>query len=255
MYFVIQDWMITALHLKGCELLVYAVVFGYSQKGAGCYFGSAAALAESLGVSRQTIVSTFKSLTERGLLIKTDDYHAGVHTCAYSANLDLLKNFTGCQEILQDSQKILHNNKIDSKKDNNITPSIINNTSPFTLPFEGKEFADTWELLTQQPKWRKKSRAALEMSLKKLAGYTEREAVRMMQDTIANDWQGLFPLKAGDKPTQSQYDLLCRKVGNVHASVFRQGKEMGWTRDDVAQRCGESYAKEWDEFQDIIQAL
>ena len=54
---------------------------------------------------------------------------------------------------------------------------------------------------------------------------------------------------------QSQYDLLCRKVGNVHASVFRQGKEMGWTRDDVAQRCGESYAKEWDEFQDIIQAL
>ena len=255
MYFVIQDWMITALHLKGCELLVYAVVFGYSQKGAGCYFGSAAALAESLGVSRQTIVSTFKSLTERGLLIKTDDYHAGVHTCAYSANLGLLKNFTGCQEILQDSQKILHNNKIDSKKDNNITPSIINNTSPFTLPFEGKEFADTWELLTQQPKWRKKSRAALEMSLKKLAGYTEREAVQMMQNTIANDWQGLFPLKAGDKAVQSQYDLLCRKVGNVHASVFRQGKEMGWTRDDVAQRCGESYAKEWDEFQDIIQAL
>lgn len=255
MYFVIQDWMITALHLKGCELLVYAVVFGYSQKGAGCYFGSAAALAESLGVSRQTIVSTFKSLTERGLLIKTDDYHAGVHTCAYAVNLDLSNNFTGCQEILLGSQKTLHNNKIDNKKDNNITPSIINNTPPFALPFEGKEFADTWELLTQQPKWRKKSRAALEMSLKKLAGYTEREAVQMMQDTIANDWQGLFPLKAGDKAVQSQYDLLCRKVGNVHASVFRQGKEMGWTRDDVAQRCGESYAKEWDEFQDIIQAL
>ena len=95
MYFVIQDWMITALHLKGCELLVYAVVYGFSQKGAGCYFGSAAALAETLGVSRQTIVSTFKSLTERGLLIKTDDYHAGVHTCAYAVNLDLLNNFTG----------------------------------------------------------------------------------------------------------------------------------------------------------------
>jgi len=199
--------MITALHLKGCELLVYAVVYGFSQKGAGCYFGGAAALAVSLGVSRQTIISAFKSLTERGLLIKTDDYHAGVHTCAYSANLDLLKNFTGCQEILQDSQKILHNNKIDSKidnKDNNITPSIINNTSPFVLPFEGKEFADTWELLTQQPKWRKKSRAALEMSLKKLATYPERIAVRMMQNTIANDWQGLFPLKAEDEKREAR---------------------------------------------------
>ena len=206
--------MITALHLKGCELLVYAVVYGFSQKGAGCYFGSAAALAETLGVSRQTIISTFKSLTERGLLIKTDDYHAGVHTCAYAVNLDLSNNFTGCQEILQDSQKILqdsqkilHNNKIDSKinnKDNNITPSIINNTSPFVLPFEGKEFADTWELLTQQPKWRKKSRAALEMSLKKLATYPERIAVRMMQNTIANDWQGLFPLKAEDEKREAR---------------------------------------------------
>lgn len=243
--------MITALHLKGCELLVYAVVFGYSQKGAGCYFGSAAALAETLGVSRQTIVSTFKSLTERGLLIKTDDYHAGVHTCAYAVNLDLSNNFTGCQETLQGckeilqggSQKTLHNNKSIDNKIDNIIP-----------PYNTPQFIEVWKTLCRQPKWKGKSLDALQAQMDFLAAYPERDAIKMMQNSIRNGWQGIFPLK-GDSATQSQYDLLCRKVGNVHASVFRQGQGMGWTREDYLQKCGENYAKEWDEYQDIIQAL
>jgi 2-iminoacetate synthase ThiH len=77
-------------------------------------------------------------------------------------------------------------------------------------------------LLTQQPKWRKKSRAALEMSLKKLAGYTEREAVRMMQNTIANDWQGLFPLKAGEDNAPRE-TAQSRAHDKVAALVREQG--------------------------------
>lgn len=60
------------------------------------------------------------------------------------------------------------------------------------MPYKSKVFADTWAILVQQPKWRKKSRAALEMSLKKLAQHSETDAIQMMQNTIANDWQGLF---------------------------------------------------------------
>jgi len=219
MYFVIQDWMITALHLKGCELLVYAVVFGYSQKGAGCYFGSAAALAETLGVSRQTIVSTFKSLTERGLLIKTDDYHAGVHTCAYAVNLDLSNNFTGCQETLQGckeilqggSQKTLHNNKSIDNKIDNIIP-----------PYNTPQFIEIWKTLCRQPKWRGKSRDAIQAQADYLRGFSEDTAIKMMQNSIRNGWQGLFPLKAGEDNAPRE-TAQSRAHDKVAALVREQG--------------------------------
>ena len=211
--------MITALHLKGCELLVYAVVFGYSQKGAGCYFGSAAALAETLGVSRQTIVSTFKSLTERGLLIKTDDYHAGVHTCAYAVNLDLSNNFTGCQEILQGckeilqggSQKTLHNNKSIDNKIDNIIP-----------PYNTPQFIEIWKTLCRQPKWRGKSRDAIQAQADYLRGFSEDTAIKMMQNSIRNGWQGLFPLKAGEDNAPRE-TAQSRAHDKVAALVREQG--------------------------------
>lgn len=211
--------MITALHLKGCELLVYAVVFGYSQKGAGCYFGSAAALAETLGVSRQTIVSTFKSLTERGLLIKTDDYHAGVHTCAYAVNLDLSNNFTGCQETLQGckeilqggSQKTLHNNKSIDNKIDNIIP-----------PYNTPQFIENWKTLCRQPKWRGKSRDAIQAQADYLRGFSEDTAIKMMQNSIRNGWQGLFPLKAGEDNAPRE-TAQSRAHDKVAALVREQG--------------------------------
>lgn len=211
--------MITALHLKGCELLVYAVVFGYSQKGAGCYFGSAAALAETLGVSRQTIISTFKSLTERGLLIKTDDYHAGVHTCAYAVNLDLSNNFTGCQETLQGckeilqggSQKTLHNNKSIDNKIDNIIP-----------PYNTPQFIEIWKTLCRQPKWRGKSRDAIQAQADYLRGFSEDTAIKMMQNSIRNGWQGLFPLKAGEDNAPRE-TAQSRAHDKVAALVREQG--------------------------------
>lgn len=247
-------------NLSWNEKILLLEVDSFTSKGQDCYF-SDDYIADFLGVSRNRANILVNSLIEKGYISKTRFDGRRRYLCsnisvtidnsspAQNANADIAETQ---EQVLPKHNTSISNNNI-SKIDNNRINK--NNNISIPLPFTGAEFVSTWELLTQQPKWRKKSRAALEMSLKKLAGYTEREAVQMMQNTIANDWQGLFPLKAGDKAVQSQYDLLCRKVGNVHASVFRQGKEMGWTRDDVAQRCGESYAKEWDEFQDIIQAL
>ena len=254
----IEIWKDAALSWN--EKILLLEVDSYTSREQDCYF-SDDYIADLLGVSRNRANILVNSLISKGYLTKTRFdgrrryIQSNIRTIIEGSSLaeNAKAGIVETQEqILPKRNTSISNNNI-SKIDNNRINKSNNISIP--LPFTGSEFVSTWELLTQQPKWRKKSRAALEMSLKKLAGYPEREAVQMMQNTIANDWQGLFPLKAGDKPTQSQYDLLCRKVGNVHASIFRQGKEMGWTRDDVAQRCGESYAQEWDEFQDIIQAL
>ena len=63
--------------------------------------------------------------------------------------------------------------------------------SELTLPYTSQEFIDTWEMLCQQPKWRKKTESALQMSLKKLGKYPEMFAIHLMEDAIAGGYQGI----------------------------------------------------------------
>jgi hypothetical protein len=84
------------------------------------------------------------------------------------------------------------------------------------LPFASKSFADTWAILIQQPKWRKKSVSALQMSLKKLAAHTEAEAIEMMQKSIANDWQGVFePDRKRTQQPRTKQDEFRYKVNDI----------------------------------------
>lgn len=62
---------------------------------------------------------------------------------------------------------------------------------PVSLPFQSQAFYNAWNLLRSQPKWKKKSQSALNMSLKKLAKYDEDFAIMLIEDSIANDWQGV----------------------------------------------------------------
>ena len=61
----------------------------------------------------------------------------------------------------------------------------------FILPFDNSEFLSVWDELRQQPKWRRKTKAALQMSLNKLARYDVAFAIELMQQAIANNNQGV----------------------------------------------------------------
>lgn len=63
------------------------------------------------------------------------------------------------------------------------------------FPFESEIFLKVWNLLLTQPKWKKKSHTALQASLKKLSEHDEQTAIKMMENTIAGEWQGLFEIK------------------------------------------------------------
>lgn len=98
------------LGLKGNELLVYAVVYGYFANGQGCYFGSINYLADLCGVSYRTAFDCLKALTSRGLLTKTEEFVGGVKVCRYG-----VAEFAGGMQNLQGGYaKFADNNKIDS---------------------------------------------------------------------------------------------------------------------------------------------
>lgn len=78
--------------------------------------------------------------------------------------------------------------KVKEKKENEIKEILI-------FPFESSEFMQVWNTLIKTKKWRKKESSALQASLKKLSGYSESEAIQMMENSIAGEYQGLFELK------------------------------------------------------------
>lgn len=57
--------------LAGSELLVYALINGYSQKGQGCYWGSLDNTSKVCGISRATAIRTLQTLTEKGFISKS----------------------------------------------------------------------------------------------------------------------------------------------------------------------------------------
>ena len=83
-YIVIQGWMVTDLKLKGNELLIYAIIYGFTQDGDSMFNGSSSYLASWCGCSKPTVLSALNSLVKKQLLYK-EEYlnNSGVRLCRY----------------------------------------------------------------------------------------------------------------------------------------------------------------------------
>lgn len=80
-FIAIQGWMRTRLNLKGNELLIYALVYGFSQDGNSRFTGTRKYIAEWCGCSLDTVDRSLSSLVGKGLLAKyphTDQYGSRV---------------------------------------------------------------------------------------------------------------------------------------------------------------------------------
>lgn len=69
----ISGWMVADLGLQGDELLTFAIIYGFSQDGAGWYLGGRGYLCKWLGCSDKKAGRILKELFEKGLLIKEAD--------------------------------------------------------------------------------------------------------------------------------------------------------------------------------------
>lgn len=75
-YFAVQGWMVTELKLKGNALMLYAIIYGFSQTTNTAFTGSVDYLCEWLGgVSRPTVINTLDNLVKQGLLTKSSPYN------------------------------------------------------------------------------------------------------------------------------------------------------------------------------------
>ena len=115
-YYQISGWMVNRLGLKGSELQVFAIIYGFSQDGESKFTGSINYLCDWLGVSRPTVMNTLKELTDKEFIIKETEVLNGVTFNYYRVNLPYVANFTGSKDsLLGGSKESLHyNNTIDN---------------------------------------------------------------------------------------------------------------------------------------------
>lgn len=145
-FIVIQGWMRTELNLKGNELLVYAVIYGFSQTENQFFTGSLRYLTEWIGSSRQTVINCLNSLIKKDLIFKKEKIVNGVKFCEYQTKklMGSQKNRLGVVKKLDGGSQ---NFSVDTSN-NNIEYTIedkIEETAPTTPPEEKIPYSEILE--------------------------------------------------------------------------------------------------------------
>ena len=131
-YVVIQGWMINDLNLKGNELLIYAIIYGFSQAEGQIFNGSLQYLAEWTNSTKQGVSKNLKSLVEKGFIGKNDKYINGVKFCEYYAT-----KFNGVSNKVEQGMQQSLTPPIQQSLTNNIS---LDNTSNNTKKKKEKEY-------------------------------------------------------------------------------------------------------------------
>ncbi len=128
-HITIQGWMLTDLNLKGNELLIYAIIYGFSQAENQAFSGSLQYLADWTNIAKESVCRVVKSLVEKGYIIKSVKAVNGIRVCEYYAqnvNEGINNLLIGCrQNVNEGINNLLTNNIEDNIDDNNIYKYIV----------------------------------------------------------------------------------------------------------------------------------
>ena len=224
-YISISGWMVTSLGLKGNELLVYAIIYGFSQDYETRFTGSLQYLADWTNSTKQSCIKCLKSLIEKGYITKHENIVNGVKFCEYQAakpkSMVVNKVEHGSkQSLMGGSKQSLHNtldnntlsNNIEIKKERkNKSKSYDEQIAEYT---GNEELQDALKAFIQMRAFIKKpmTEYALKLMLKKLDEMenTDNTKIAILNQSITNNWQGIFPLKDGntkhEKQPEKKYD-------------------------------------------------
>lgn len=130
-FIVIQGWMCNELELKGNELLVFALIYGFSQDGESAFHGSRNYIANTFNISKPTVDKAIQNLLDRKYIVKyeTEDFNA---PNAYAVNIQVVKKlYMGSKEILPVGSKETLLNKTNkqttSKKEKSNSKELLQN--------------------------------------------------------------------------------------------------------------------------------
>lgn len=205
-FIVIQGYMINELNLKGNELLIYAIINGFSQTENQAFTGSLQYLADWTNSTKQGVIKNLKSLVEKNYIVKTEKSINGVKFCEYHVTKfnSVVNNVDQSikQSSTEGSKQSLNNNislnKISNNKDNKrkkensydlIINELVNDEDIKEAIYEFIKM----RMLIKKPL----TDRALKQLINKL--YTlstnKQEQLQILDNSIINNWGSIYPLK------------------------------------------------------------
>lgn len=136
-YIVIQGWMISDLKLKGNDLLVYAIIYGFTQDGEHRFTGGLQYLANWTNSTKSGVQKNLANLVSQGLLLKETNIVNGVTFCYYRAVVDGMQQ--SCIPIQQSCINNKINNKIEDKYDADASETFLDNDYSVEKPQSNKK--------------------------------------------------------------------------------------------------------------------
>ena len=149
-YILIQGFMINQLNLKSNELLLFAIIYGFSQDESSEFTGSINYLCSCLSCSRNTVIKGLKSLLEKELITKKQETKNNITFNKYSVIDGVVQKLTkGSAKTAQGgSAKTAPNNT--NINNTNINKRILEfekSLIPFVNIYKKqmlREFSDYW---------------------------------------------------------------------------------------------------------------
>ena len=91
-FYTVLGWMLNVLELKGNELIIFAVIYSFSQDGESEFTGSLSYLQAFANIkSHNTVAGILKSLTDRQMIVRRDYVNGNVKRVAYRANMEYVE--------------------------------------------------------------------------------------------------------------------------------------------------------------------
>ncbi len=135
-YVVIQSFMVNELQLKGTELLVYAIIYGFSQDSDNKFTGSLQYICDWTNCTKQGIIKVLKSLVDKQLIAKNEVYQNNIRFVEY-----YVTKFNGIKQSLTGIKQSLTNNIYNNTNTNNttnITNKNISNIKTISIDIVGE---------------------------------------------------------------------------------------------------------------------
>lgn len=247
-YVVIQGWMCNELNLKGNELLVFALIYGFCQDGTTHFTGSRGYIADTFNITLPTVDKALKGLKDQQLI---EVYKDSNNNCTYKVSLQegVKKLYKGCKETLHNNTNNItnnHNNKsiskdIDtdfefgySKKSKAKKPSLYDKCVSMINDFTtdtilGKKLVDALKLFLENsreantPFYSNHFKGKLN-ALSKLSDDTITQR-KIVQQTLDNGWNNFYELKTDKRKSNNTHDRL-NESGDLYVEHSDKRKEI-----------------------------
>jgi hypothetical protein len=230
----IQGWMINELNLKGSELIIYALIYGFTKDGVSEFRGSRQYMADWTSSSVRSVQNVVNSLVNKGMIEKNNhiNKYGSLGTSGYKAinvpKLSSEKNSLVEKKVHEGSEKSssplekkvhegseksshnnidnnISNNIVDIKEKNNKKESVNSVIAEYT---ENKDLRDAlYDFVDMRTKVRKPLTVrAMKLSLNELdkLAVDDVTKIAIVNQSIVHSWLTFYKLQNNNNGGQRQ---------------------------------------------------